>query len=309
MAAIKERIDNVTEDVTLGKVDISSAITDKGVDTTSGDSFATMANNIRLLDVNQTSDVIITTKDNIVTMTCDTPNATIYYRVSGSSTWNVYSSPISITETVTYEAYSRKIGQVKGNIITKECIFKQAVEISSSSANSAFTMTGFAVGEYNDGENIGTINTNNAPSTTIFARVNFKPYPISFINPSPDEIKLEQNKSITVIQPLVSPLSKQGYTIGFEFENDITLYAYLIRPAKRIKVTGAITDENNEPMIGVYVVSKLEPTYGTTSNFDGLYELTNVIEGDTLIFSYLGYQTQEIKVPSSGVLNVKLLPE
>lgn len=309
MATIKQRIDNVTEDVTLGKVDISSAITDKGVDTVSGDSFATMANNIRLLDVNQTSDVIITTKDNIVTMTCDTPNATIYYRVSGSSTWNIYSSPISITETVTYEAYSRKIGQVKGNIMTKECIFKQTIEISSASANSAFTMTGFAVGEYNDGENIGTINTHNASSTTMFAYIKFKPYPISFINPSPDEIKLEQNRMMTIIRPLVSPLSKQSYLIGFEFENDVTLYANLVRPAKRIKVTGAITDENNEPMIGVYGVSKLEPTYGTTSNFDGLYELTNVIEGDTLIFSYLGYQTQEIKVPSSGVLNVKLLPE
>lgn len=309
MATIKQRIDNVTEDVTLGKVDISSAITDKGVDTVSGDSFATMANNIRLLDVNQTSDVIITTKNNIVTMTCDTPNATIYYRVSGSSTWNVYSSPISITETVTYEAYSRKIGQVKGNIIIKECILKQTIEISSSSANSAFTMTGFAVGEYNDGENIGTINTNNASSTTIFARVNFKPYPISFINPSPDEIKLEQNKSITVIQPLVSPLSKQLYKIGFEFENDITLYAYLIRPVKRITVTGTVTDENNEPIIGASVVSKREPSNGVVTNVDGIYTLPNVAEGDVLIFSYITYQTQEIKVPSSGTLNVKLLPE
>lgn len=51
MATIKERIDGVTENVTDGKVKISSAITDKGVNTSSNATFSTMANNIRAIEV------------------------------------------------------------------------------------------------------------------------------------------------------------------------------------------------------------------------------------------------------------------
>lgn len=50
MATIKQRIDNVTEDVTLGKQEISSAITEKGVPTSSSVTFSTMANNIRAIE-------------------------------------------------------------------------------------------------------------------------------------------------------------------------------------------------------------------------------------------------------------------
>lgn len=50
MATIKERIDNVTENVTDGKVEISSAITEKGVSTSNNATFSTMANNIRAIE-------------------------------------------------------------------------------------------------------------------------------------------------------------------------------------------------------------------------------------------------------------------
>ena len=49
MATIKQRIDNVTDDVTQGKTDIANAITEKGVPTSSGDSFHVMAENIKLI--------------------------------------------------------------------------------------------------------------------------------------------------------------------------------------------------------------------------------------------------------------------
>ena len=50
MATIKERIDGVTENVTDGKQDIASAITDKGVSTSSSATFSTMAENIRAIE-------------------------------------------------------------------------------------------------------------------------------------------------------------------------------------------------------------------------------------------------------------------
>lgn len=56
MATIKERIDGVTEDVTQGKTVIASAITEKGVDTSSSATFSTMADNIRNIESGGLSD-------------------------------------------------------------------------------------------------------------------------------------------------------------------------------------------------------------------------------------------------------------
>ena len=50
MATIKQRIDSITENVTDGKQDIASAITDKGVTTSSSATFSVMADNIRAIE-------------------------------------------------------------------------------------------------------------------------------------------------------------------------------------------------------------------------------------------------------------------
>ena len=75
MATIKQRIDGVTENVTDGKQDISSAITDKGVSTSSSATFSTMANNIRAIEtpprdriVNSANTIYVITKDSGITI-------------------------------------------------------------------------------------------------------------------------------------------------------------------------------------------------------------------------------------------------
>ncbi|WP_370478841.1 TonB-dependent receptor [Tamlana flava] len=63
-------------------------------------------------------------------------------------------------------------------------------------------------------------------------------------------------------------------------------------------VVGKLTDKeyNNEPLAFANVLIK-GTTKGTTSDFDGLYTLENLEAGDyTLIFSFVGYETQEITV-------------
>jgi len=63
-------------------------------------------------------------------------------------------------------------------------------------------------------------------------------------------------------------------------------------------VTGKLTDKeyNNEPLAFANVLIK-GTTKGTTSDFDGLYEFTDLDVGTyTLIFSFVGYETQEIEV-------------
>jgi len=63
-------------------------------------------------------------------------------------------------------------------------------------------------------------------------------------------------------------------------------------------VVGKLTDKeyNNEPLAFANVLIK-GTTKGTTSDFDGLYEFNDLEVGNyTLIFSFVGYETQEIVV-------------
>lgn len=62
----------------------------------------------------------ITTSDNIVTITCDTEDAIIYYRKEGDEEWIEYVDPFPIKETGTYEAYSTK-NTLDSDIVSVKC--------------------------------------------------------------------------------------------------------------------------------------------------------------------------------------------
>lgn len=71
----------------------------------------------------------------------------------------------------------------------------------------------------------------------------------------------------------------------------------------QIKVSGKVTDDQKESMIGVSVFEK-GTTNGVITDLDGNYMLS-VKEGAVIVYSYIGYVTQEKKaVP--GVMNVTL---
>lgn len=64
----------------------------------------------------------------------------------------------------------------------------------------------------------------------------------------------------------------------------------------QINVSGLILDEGDQsPLIGVNIISKSDPLRGTTSGIEGdfTFELN---QADTLLVSYIGYQSQEIFV-------------
>jgi TonB-linked SusC/RagA family outer membrane protein len=70
-------------------------------------------------------------------------------------------------------------------------------------------------------------------------------------------------------------------------------------------VIGTVTDETDQGMAGVSVVLK-GTTRGTTTDPSGSYRI-EVPEGNpTLIFSYVGYEPQEIAVGNRSTLNVRL---
>ncbi len=72
----------------------------------------------------------------------------------------------------------------------------------------------------------------------------------------------------------------------------------------RKKITGVVRDQKGEPIIGANVFEK-GTTNGTVTDIDGKYSL-EVSMGSLLQISYIGYDSKEIKVGNSDVVNILL---
>jgi len=73
-------------------------------------------------------------------------------------------------------------------------------------------------------------------------------------------------------------------------------------------VSGKVVDDKNQPIPGVSVVVR-GTTQGTVTNIDGNYTLTNVPDGATLRFSFIGMETIEIPVNGKNTINATLKTE
>ncbi|MGE5395033.1 MAG: TonB-dependent receptor [Candidatus Saccharibacteria bacterium] len=70
-------------------------------------------------------------------------------------------------------------------------------------------------------------------------------------------------------------------------------------------VSGKVTDASGATLPGVSVVVK-GTTSGTITNVDGQYTISNVPENATLIFSFVGMQSQELPINGKTSINVTL---
>ncbi len=72
-------------------------------------------------------------------------------------------------------------------------------------------------------------------------------------------------------------------------------------------ITGQVFSDEDEPLIGVNVQVK-NSSGGTITDIDGNYSIS-ATSNDTLLFSYIGYATQEMIVGNKSVVNVVLRPD
>ncbi len=72
----------------------------------------------------------------------------------------------------------------------------------------------------------------------------------------------------------------------------------------QVTVTGKVTDASGQPMPGVNILIKGTHT-GTITGMDGTYSI-QAESRDTLLFRFIGYQTQEVHVGDRRVINVVL---
>lgn len=74
----------------------------------------------------------------------------------------------------------------------------------------------------------------------------------------------------------------------------------------QVTVSGVITEAGSDiPLPGVSVVEK-GTTNGSTTDFDGKYELTLVNSAAILVYSFIGYSSQELAINGSGTFNINL---
>jgi TonB-linked SusC/RagA family outer membrane protein len=72
-------------------------------------------------------------------------------------------------------------------------------------------------------------------------------------------------------------------------------------------VTGTVTEPDGTPLPAVSVREK-GTTNGTLTDAQGSYRITVTTSNPVLVFSFVGYATQEINVGSQGTIDIELIP-
>ena len=72
-----------------------------------------------------------------------------------------------------------------------------------------------------------------------------------------------------------------------------------------LTITGTVTDDTGETLPGVNVVLK-GTTQGTVTNANGAFSITVPDANTTLVFSFVGYASQEVVVGNQRIINIKL---
>ena len=118
----------------------------------------------------------------------------------------------------------------------------------------------------------------------------------------------------TVLDKLLSPLGisyvvVEGQIVLRELQKRLQLPSLGIMevkfPSVDKRITGIVKDEKGDPLPGVSVVVKGTQT-GTSANENGAFTLNTTDENVLLVFSYVGYITQEVVISSRTNIDVTL---
>lgn len=91
---------------------------------------------------------------------------------------------------------------------------------------------------------------------------------------------------------------------GIELKGEL-LYNVIDEKAKHVQqiVSGIVQDQDGNSLVGVTIRVK-DSEKGTTTDFDGYYEINDINRDAVLVFSYVGMVSQEIRVNDRTTINV-----
>ncbi len=99
-----------------------------------------------------------------------------------------------------------------------------------------------------------------------------------------------------------------GRTQSRSHENAMQMLQSLEYLIQGINISGSVTDDEGNALIGVNIQVK-GTNIGTSTDIDGQYSLPNVEEEATLVFSYVGYQRQEVTVDGRTTIDVRMMAD
>lgn len=86
------------------------------------------------------------------------------------------------------------------------------------------------------------------------------------------------------------------------------VFAPLSLWAQSTLISGTVTDNDNEPLPGVNILIKGSLT-GTVTDINGRYSLNVDASDETLIFSFVGYLSEEVAINGKSVIDMVLYPD
>ena len=96
--------------------------------------------------------------------------------------------------------------------------------------------------------------------------------------------------------------------LGYRLVNDKVIMLAPKEALQQITVTGTVTDANDFPLPGATIAVK-GTIQGTITDANGVYTLQVPGENATLVFSYIGFISQETIVGNRRAINIKLLED
>jgi iron complex outermembrane receptor protein len=118
--------------------------------------------------------------------------------------------------------------------------------------------------------------------------------------------KVDINVQNTSLQETLTKIF-QGTSLTYKLlnKNLVVVMSRDDEETQDIKISGTVTDEKGDALSGVSVTIKGTKS-GTSTDASGKYSIT-VPENSTLVFTYIGFETQEAPVSGKTVLNIRMV--
>ena len=108
------------------------------------------------------------------------------------------------------------------------------------------------------------------------------------------------------IPELLSELFRESTVTYKMLDNNIVVITPVTSIQQGINVTGTVVDATlGDPIPGVNITVK-GTNIGVSTDFNGKYSITVPDRDAVLVFSYVGYDNQEVKAGNEGVVNIRL---
>jgi len=123
---------------------------------------------------------------------------------------------------------------------------------------------------------------------------------------------IDVNATDNTVEEILTAIFKDEGVKFKVLDNDLILlspekkeFSALLDAQQKI-VSGTVTDESGQSLHGVTVVVQ-GTTQGTVTNADGNYTISNIPDGATLQFSFVGMQTQEVVVGEQTNIDIMMV--